>query len=147
MGDRCYIEITVHESDAERFEEFISDANYFGKPDEQQESDEGIVFSWYEVNYAGGIGCDNDGFGELPKDIPLYGNHTAGGCYPEGVFVSDGKGSIILCDSISCVPVARIHADESDLDTGEQIKKARAYHDLVAQVDAAWDEMDEAVTA
>lgn len=76
MGDRCYMTITCRRQDAPRFEELgfcIQEDGPTGHTCEMVDE---------EANYAHS--------GDLPTDIPYYGENGVGGNYGAGVVACDG---------------------------------------------------------
>ena len=77
MGDRCYMEITCHKQDQERFT-----ALGFVAQDWKQDNSALVVVVDEQANYGH---C-----GDLPTDIPYHGFSGSGGDYGEAVFACDG---------------------------------------------------------
>lgn len=77
MGDRCYMEITCHKQDQERFT-----ALGFVAQDWKQDNSALVVVVDEQANYGH---C-----GDLPTDLPYHGFSGSGGDYGEAVFACDG---------------------------------------------------------
>jgi hypothetical protein len=131
MGDRCYMTIVIHKDHAERFLEAAEVPLY--RPDWEDQDGDFMVFGFDGVNYALGIGGGS--FGELPKGFPLYGWHTAGGCYGEGVFATDGV-KIAACDSVHGCPAICVPDPESDDPNCnvDDLAEIHLYYDLMRSV-------------
>jgi hypothetical protein len=118
MGDRCYFQLTCLAKDAPLFEPL----GFYA-----EESDDGTVdMIDLERNEA-----DTDA---LPKDVPYFGYHCAGGCYGSGVFACDGS-EFARCESDhDGYPTARVNGDgEVDEKT---LNEARTYVEVRARAEA-----------
>lgn len=118
MGDRCYMSVTVPREYAHLFEKtgFVIDDN-----DEAQGPIVKMIDE--EANYAYSVGCEEDGFGEMPKGFPYYGAHGSGGGYNAGLFATDGERMVVVDCLSDEKPVARVDADgEVDADSLVQVR-------------------------
>ena len=99
MGDRYYMEIVCRREDAPLFEPVgfllrggcsLRDGRL--QEDYADEVGSAVVHLFQdEANYACQVGSGSDGFGLLPKGVPFYGTHSAGGDYGDGVFATEGR--------------------------------------------------------
>ena len=88
MGDRCYLSLTMRQSDLKAFRKFVP---WDGEEwwNEREDYEDGTADLTVE-------GADYAWTGELIKaaeegHLPFYGQHGPGGCYGSEVFASDGK--------------------------------------------------------
>lgn len=86
MGDRCWLSLTMRQSDREALMPFLPWT--IGDEECEDNPDGTLDLTVDEANYAWTE--------ELTKaaeegHVPFYGCHGNGGCYGNGVFASDGK--------------------------------------------------------
>lgn len=84
MGDRCYMEVTCRQSDAETFEE-MGFREEGGGINLGELAGTLCTIADQQANYAH--------HGDMPAKIPYFGYHDAGGDYGPMVFACDGAGA------------------------------------------------------
>lgn len=88
MGDRCWLSLTMRQSDLKAFRKFVPWDEDEWWNDREDNDDGSVELTVEEANYAWTE--------ELTKAaeegrLPFYGQHGSGGCYGGGVFASDGE--------------------------------------------------------
>lgn len=139
MGDRCYLAITLRNSDLNAFGKaagFVDGEEWW---DDVDDGDPGAAFAdgrlngspvtliVEEANYA----WLNELQDAAAAGIPFYGYHGSGSEYTHGVFASDGENYDDMNTTDTGLPYI-----EYDLETGEPVNEAadleylREYRDL-----------------
>jgi len=104
MGDRCHLEVTFRQEDRSQFLTFMG---YEGEFCNEWEEAPGVITAVeWEANYA----CHPELETLATHGVPFYGQHGAGGTYPEGVFAS-AEGVYVACDAIDGSPVVPVRED------------------------------------
>lgn len=87
MGDRCYLELTIRQSDLSRFAPYIDvepDEKWWDRLDEEEDLPGIVTGSVYEANYA----WYDERMNAAKAGIPFYGYHAEGGEYGSYAFAS-----------------------------------------------------------
>ena len=144
MGDRCYMEIVCRREDVPLFEQvgFLLRGGCSFRDgrlqcDYADEAGSAVVhLSQDEANYACQVGSGSAGFGLLPKGVPFYGTHSAGGDYGDGVFATLGR-SLDYATALqnSSAPAVELHPITGKIDP-RRLRAARHYLKTLAKVQA-----------
>jgi hypothetical protein len=137
MGDRCYMTVYVAREYVHLFKDLFLEDMGEGSPAVARLFEE-------EANYAYNIGCGSDGFGLLPKGIPYYGEHGAGGDYAECSFATTG-------DEMRCVPSLHgdpvAHIERNGRPSAADLREIMKYYEAYDTVAAQHKELKEAHAA
>ena len=128
MGDRCHLEVTFRQEDRDQFLEFMG--GWKKRFDDEFEDEPGVITAAaWEANYA--CHCQLETL--ATHGVPFYGQHSAGGTYPEGVFASAG-GAFVACDAFDGVPAVSICEDGTP--DSDRLATARRYWRLFRRAKA-----------